>query len=514
MVSTVSQADGDFLAAASNWDVEKLYVDLATAKGKGLTPLEKKLLRGLLCGYSPAEIAEKIYKSRSSSAVRVYLSNGVYKYIQELLQQQQGKDVSVKSWSRVTNLLEQAGYKIQLKNQSQAIAEFPTPEAESHPFDLLVNKYQAWQEAIDLDIFYGRHDELAQLQQWIVEDNCRLVAILGMGGVGKTSLAIKLAELIQDEFEYLIWRSLEPAPSIESLLTDLLLVFSPEPDTTLPTTTEGQISRLIGYLRSHRCLLVFDRAEAVLRSNDYTGAYREGYEDYGQLFRRLGEEYHCSCSILTSRENPKEIALNAGEELLVHTYYLSGLQSGEAIELLILKGLLGSDNERRLLVKCYANNPLALKIVATTIQNLFDGSITDFMAEATILFGDIYALFEEQFNRLSDLEKQLLYALLVHHKLISFCGWQQDGVFSISKREQLEALESLQRRSLLQKKSTTLPQYPLLKVYIAEKLAEQVSQEMSNKAVAQLVSHTILSTLLKDEPTSFTSPTTEQRRLY
>ncbi|MBD3563405.1 helix-turn-helix domain-containing protein, partial [Planktothrix sp. FACHB-1355] len=52
-----------FTEAANHWDLETLYTDLASAKGKRLTSVEKLHLRGLLCGYSPAEIAQILHKS-------------------------------------------------------------------------------------------------------------------------------------------------------------------------------------------------------------------------------------------------------------------------------------------------------------------------------------------------------------------------------------------------------------------------------------------------------------------
>jgi hypothetical protein len=61
----------NFDRAEIEWNLDQLYGDLAIAKdkisfnlhySKELTETEKLHLRGLLCGYSPTEIATKLFK--------------------------------------------------------------------------------------------------------------------------------------------------------------------------------------------------------------------------------------------------------------------------------------------------------------------------------------------------------------------------------------------------------------------------------------------------------------------
>lgn len=114
-----------------------------------------------------------------------------------------------------------------------------------------------------------------------------------------------------------------------------LLFLSNQKETAaeLPLDIDGRISRLLDYLRSSRCLLILDNAETIMRDGDVcgkefflrTGHYREGYEGYGELFKRLGEARHQSCLMLTSREKPKEFISLEGEKLPIRSLQLTGL---------------------------------------------------------------------------------------------------------------------------------------------------------------------------------------------
>src|SRR5262249_12810670 len=117
-----------------------------------------------------------------------------------------------------------------------------------------------WDDALAISSFYGRERELAQLTQWVVSEQCRVVSVLGMGGIGKSAVAISLMhELVEGAdrktssvsitpfsracpFEVVIFRSLRDAPSCETLLDECLQVLSPQSSNTALTTPERRMS--------------------------------------------------------------------------------------------------------------------------------------------------------------------------------------------------------------------------------------------------------------------------------
>ncbi|WP_096595361.1 NB-ARC domain-containing protein [Calothrix sp. NIES-2098] len=438
--------------------------------GRYLNDVETAILIGSLQRQTYEKIAED--SGYSESYVRRDVGPKLWKMLSEALGEQVSKTNFQTALERRLLLL---------KSEEKEAQSIPlTPNSHSKT-ELFSSSAQDWGEAVDVSFFYGRQCELATLKQWIVQDKCRLIALLGMGGIGKSACSVKLAQLLQAEFEFIIWRSLSNAPPLETLLTDLVLFLSNQ------QSTKTDIGQLIHYLRSARCLVILDNLETILDA-EQAGQYIPGYEGYGELLRVVGETSHKSCVMLTSREKPAEIATFEGVELAVRTLKLQGSKEA-AIALLQAKGLAGSPREKQVLCERYGNNLLALKIIATTIQDLFDNSIEDFLKQDTMVFNGIRRLLEQQFNRLSTLEQTVMYRLAINREWTTIDRLQKDILPTVSRARLLEALEALNGRSLIEKKSSSYTQQPLVMEYVNEKLVEQIATEIALKKLSLLFAH-------------------------
>ncbi|NJK33515.1 MAG: hypothetical protein HC919_00345 [Oscillatoriales cyanobacterium SM2_2_1] len=423
-----------------------------------LTTVERSVFLGVWRGLSYAEIAKETGYNAG--------------YI---------KLVSHKLWHKISELV---GEKVTKSNLPAAVRHFllqqgatSPPVVESMP--QLTPQNQDWGEVADVSVFYGRERELETLVQWIEGDRCRLVALHGMGGLGKTSLSVKMTQSLQSHFEFLSWRSFNNVKPPAEILAQWIHFVSKQQETEFDDDVETLLSRLLEYLRRHRCLLVADNFESVLQGGEHVGTYNKDYEQYGLILKRLGEVSHRSCLVVTTRELPAEIANLEGDRLPVRVLRLAGLEEAAAEQMLAAKGLVGDQRDIHRLVEWYRGNPLALKIAATSIKEIFADSINRFLEHRTISFSGVSKLLEQQFKRLSAIEKQVMYWLAINREPCSEQELQSDIVPQVELADLMHALSSLKRRSLLEQSGRGFTQQPVVMEYVSTLLVEQFYYEIS-----------------------------------
>ncbi len=296
-------------------------------------------------------------------------------------------------------------------------------------------------EAPELNCHADRTSELSTLKQWILQ-HTRLITIYGLSGIGKSAIALKLIEQIQTEFDYIIWQSLNNTPTLLTLQTKLKQFFSQSQPTPLPT--------FIDYFRTSRCLVILDDLQNIFKSGELAGQYLTDYEDYGKFFQQIATSSHPSCLILLSWEKPREITALEAVNSSTQTLQLKGLGE-QSTEILARKGLTDQEKWSEL-ITLYQGHPFWLNIIAATIWELFDGSVSLFLADGTDLFlGDLSPILAAQLERLSTSEKQALYWLASQIESIDIS--QKFADCNLSKPELWSAIQSLSRRSLVEKVS-------------------------------------------------------------
>ncbi|NEQ67405.1 MAG: hypothetical protein F6K21_18225 [Symploca sp. SIO2D2] len=440
---------------------DKVNEICALEGGTGLTPAEKLVLRGSLARQTYKEIAANI--GYSHTYIQQQVGPDLWKRLSDVF----GEEIKkTNCWDVLPRLCENANL---MPPPFKEDVE-PLNDPEPSPLSSTTRKLdtaseslvQDWGQVPDISGFCGREPELERLQQEIV-DGCRLITLFGTVRIGKTWLAVKLAQKIRDQYTCLIWRSLDwnSPPLMQDLLKDLIQVISGDKE------TKTDLSYLVDCLLNQHCLIILDGFESVLQTGVHDGSYRSGYEDYREFIEKVGQAAHQSCVILTSREHPQDIDLMEYQIPKVFSLKIDGFGESTIQRMLAPKGLYGSDGDWRSLSSRYEGNPTVLTAVAKDLK-LFGGNITAFIQQPNLSIPTVTLyLFEEQFQRLSQLEQEMIQFLANYHEPPLF-----DDLVSAFRENALEdlrtAFSSLMRRDIIHVREGRYFVRPLMAAYIQD----------------------------------------------
>jgi hypothetical protein len=305
--------------------------------------------------------------------------------------------------------------------------------------------------------FYNRENELATISNWVFKQNTRLIAVLGLWGIGKTTLVKRFIDLNLEQFEVVIWKSLKFPKSLDLWLNDLLNTCQKEPK----ESTDNKIQQLLEVLTDYQCLIVLDDFQNIFAVGQMAGNYQSEYSSYQHFLKLIAEIQHQSHFILISQEKSAEMNYLNQENSPTQCLELSGF---EAIDFLKNKGL--QDGERWLeLIQLYEGNPFYLTDIAVLIKDVFDGKVNDFLAEnSLVITKKMQSHLKQIFGRCSPLAQQIALELSKVDQPLS--REELKNNLDLSASDLINGLQSLQQRYLIQREQNRFQLSSIFKAYI------------------------------------------------
>lgn len=342
----------------------------------------------------------------------------------------------------------------------------------------------------------GRESEVAVLTRLLTRDAHRLVTLTGMGGMGKTLLALHLAHTLHAHFAN--GAAFVPLASLTQV-AEIPVAIAKAMETALPkeSTPQAQVDAL---LSGYELLLVLDNFEHLLsnaESDDFAAQADE--DDALSLLNQILHNHPGVRLLVTTRER---LRLHREQTLELRGLAISSLSdpncaaTSEAVLLFIQRAAqvspqmaLTAENQAAICQICtlLEGQPLAIELAAAWSHVLSPAEIVaeitqslDFLARGNrnlpARHRSLRSLFDHSWSFLSPEEQTILAALAIFRG-----GFMREGAHTVAGAS-LPILAQLVDKSLLRvfMQSTVTGEqvaryyiHNLLRVYLLEKLTEQ-----------------------------------------
>ncbi|NEP38069.1 MAG: ATP-binding protein [Okeania sp. SIO2G4] len=412
-------------------------------RGKHLDDIQETVIKGVWQGKTYENIAQEC--NRSESRVRD-VGYQLWKTFSESLGEDINKSNFRSSIERL-HIQEKSSIYCNFNFGSQTLYQYQKYPQYSQIKDIAKTTFQDLSIAptINPAYFYGRTKELEILSNYIFHQKTRLMAVLGLSGIGKTTLVKRFIDLNIQQFDVVIWRNLKLVKSLNSLMTDLLKKISIENQNIL--ISDEQLTQFLDLLSKQKCLIVLDDVQNIFISRKFAGQYQTQHTEYQNLFQAIAQTEHQSCVILISQEKAQEMTALDRELYPIQCLELGGLDNSAGIE--IIKEYKLQDRENWLnLNNMYIGNPLYLQYICTLIKDIFQDLVSQLIAEGNLIITEeMKLLFDTSCQRMSDVEKQIVLTISKCDENVSIEDLKKSC--SLSSIDIVNGLQSLKRRYLL-----------------------------------------------------------------
>ena len=405
--------------------------------GEHLDDLEKAVVQGLWQGKTYNQIADECgYDSKN------YIGD-ISRKLFKVLSEQIGEDVNKANFCWTIERAKNSQF-FGLVNSNITWCPF-SPQNDQNPSINDEDKTSKSRGYHDLKIapkityFYDCTTELNTLSHWLIDQNTRLTSVLGLSGIGKTTLVKQFVDLNLQHFDIIIWKNIKFSPSLDSILTEILT--SINPDSVL---ADHKLTQILNLFRDQKCLIILDDVQELFIKEKSAGQYKSEYRDYQPFLTMITETEHKSSLILISQEKCQEM-ISLDEELYpVKCLDLEGLDS---IEILKNYGLQDQDSWSTL-IQLYEGNPVYLKDIASLIKKIFSGKVSEFLQENSLIITEgIKSRLNQIFERLSLIEQQIIIELSQDNHPVSREDLRES--LSLSSMDLINGLDSLTKRYLI-----------------------------------------------------------------
>lgn len=372
-----------------------------------------------------------------------------------------------------------------------------------------------WGNSPDIQHFFGRVYDIKTTCELLTNGKCRLLSIIGMKGMGKSSLSLRVCKGLSDNsdedefcikssYEYIMWLDMLNAPSLSEVLVDVVGFVSNYQENLNNLDTNKLISTLLQHFKSKKCLIVLDNFESVLQSGeqDVSGQYIKGYENYESFFSTIGRTEHKSCVLINSREQPHGFSMMVKSSGgMVNTHKLLPLDTASCRKIFeIIDDFEGTDEDWEKIATTYNGNPFALQLLARHISEIYFGCISEFLHSNNILFGEINELIKWHVDRLSNRQLETFLWMAIYREPVS-CAEIQSRVLGLESRNEVPTtIQSLMERLPIERivKTRKFSLQPILIEFATKLLIDRFVTDLQEHSFLYLGNYALFPTNTKE----------------